>query len=178
MDRREPVSHHPLPELTRNALRTVAFGWLHEDWFAALKTGLAPAVEGEIDKLENEALARGWRGTVWKKPITIRDDPELTAWLAGLQARVLPSFQQLASGIAAAQNRPTGPQLAGVLRDFWARLEVEQRLQIWAEAETRARRGPAVLLRSSLRSWILPSMAWSPRWVGVVTPTLTQAIFF
>jgi ATP-dependent helicase/nuclease subunit B len=26
MDRREPVSHHPLPELTRSALRTVALG--------------------------------------------------------------------------------------------------------------------------------------------------------
>ncbi len=136
MDRREPVSHHPLPELTRNALRTVAFGWLHEDWFAALKTGLSPAVEGEIDKLENEALARGWRGTVWQKPIMIRDEPELTAWLAGLQARVLPSFQQLASGIAAAQNRPTGPQLAAALRDFWTLLQVQQRLQTWAEAET------------------------------------------
>ena len=136
MDRREPVSHHPLPELTRNALRTVAFGWAHEDWFAALKTGLAPAVEGEIDKLENEALARGWRGAVWQKPITIRDDPELTAWLAGLQARLLPPFQQLASEIGAAQNRPTGPQLAAALRGFWATLQVEQRLRTWAEAET------------------------------------------
>src|SRR5206468_6593259 len=28
MDRREPIAHHPLAELTRNALRTVTLGWL------------------------------------------------------------------------------------------------------------------------------------------------------
>jgi ATP-dependent helicase/nuclease subunit B len=50
LDRRESVSHHPLAELTRSALRTVAFGWQRDDWFAALKTGLAPPEEVEIDR--------------------------------------------------------------------------------------------------------------------------------
>ncbi|HYG33791.1 MAG TPA: hypothetical protein VEC99_03345, partial [Clostridia bacterium] len=45
LDRRESVSHHPLAELTRSALRTVAFQWPRDDWFAALKTGLVPAEE-------------------------------------------------------------------------------------------------------------------------------------
>src|SRR5262249_31049707 len=54
MDRRESVTHHPLAELTRSALRTVAFGWSREDWFAALKTGLMPISDEEIDQLENE----------------------------------------------------------------------------------------------------------------------------
>ena len=43
LDRRESVSHHPLAELSRNALRTVALSWASNDWFAALKTGLVPA---------------------------------------------------------------------------------------------------------------------------------------
>src|SRR5436190_21416758 len=101
MDQREPVSHHPLPELTRNALRTVVFGWFHDDWFAALKTGLLPASEREIDKIENEALARGWKGTTWHKPITIANQPELTDWLAAWHHRVLPPFQQLALALGA-----------------------------------------------------------------------------
>src|SRR6185436_4913961 len=66
LDRRESVSHHPLAELTRSALRTVQSGWRREDWFAALKTGLVPASDEQIDRLETEALARGWSGSVWK----------------------------------------------------------------------------------------------------------------
>ena len=42
LDRRESVAHHPLAELTRSALRTVAFDWRHDDWFAALKAGFSP----------------------------------------------------------------------------------------------------------------------------------------
>ena len=67
-------SHHPLAELSRNAMRTVVFSWARDDWFAALKTGLAPAAEAEIDRLENEALARGWKGLAWLEPIGIADE--------------------------------------------------------------------------------------------------------
>src|SRR5213079_1268478 len=63
LDRREPVAHHPLAELTRAALRTIVFNWRRQDWFCALKSGLVPASQSEIDRLENEALARGWEGT-------------------------------------------------------------------------------------------------------------------
>jgi ATP-dependent helicase/nuclease subunit B len=78
LDRREPVGHHALAELTRSALRTVALGWQHGDWFAALKTGLVPVDELEIDRLENEALARGWAGATWQKPIVVTADEQLT----------------------------------------------------------------------------------------------------
>src|SRR5207248_4501906 len=136
MDRREPVSHHPLAELTRNALRTITCGWKHEDWFAALKTGLLPIVDGEVDRLENEALARGWKGTIWQKPIVIRDDAQLTAWLAAVHHRLLPPFQRLIMGLASAQDRPTGPELAAALRQFWSALRIEEKLQEWAESES------------------------------------------
>ena len=62
LDRRESVAHHPLAELTRSALRTVAFDWPHDDWFAALKAGFSPWTKPEIDRLENAALEFGWRG--------------------------------------------------------------------------------------------------------------------
>jgi ATP-dependent helicase/nuclease subunit B len=77
LDRRESVAHHPLAELTRSALRTVAFDWPHDDWFAALKAGFSPVDEAEVDRLENEALARGWHGAKWREPVQIADNPEL-----------------------------------------------------------------------------------------------------
>ena len=68
LDRRESVAHHPLAELTRNALHTVAFDWQADDWFAALKSGFSPVAEAEIDRLENAALEFGWRGKKWREP--------------------------------------------------------------------------------------------------------------
>ncbi|HVV70584.1 MAG TPA: UvrD-helicase domain-containing protein, partial [Verrucomicrobiae bacterium] len=135
LDRRESVSHHPLAELTRSALRTVAYDWRQEDWFAALKTGLVPANEIDIDRLENEALARGWEGAAWQNPLEIHDDPELTRWLAGLLRRVLPAFQRLALDLAVARNKPNGCQLAAALRQFWAKLRIEETLENWAAME-------------------------------------------
>jgi ATP-dependent helicase/nuclease subunit B len=132
LDRRESVSHHPLAEVTRSALRTVTFGWARDDWFAALKTGLAPADEDEIDRLENEALARGWKGAAWQKAIVVADEPELTRWLAELHQRLLPPFHRLALALAVVQNKPTGAQLAAALREFWGELKVEQKLREWA----------------------------------------------
>ena len=50
LDRRESVAHHPLAELTRGALRTLAFDWRPDDWFAALKAGFSPVTEDKIDE--------------------------------------------------------------------------------------------------------------------------------
>ncbi len=147
LDRRESVSHHPLAELTRSALRTVAFQWQRDDWFAALKTGLVPATEDEIDQLENEALARGWQEAAWQEPVVINDQPELTARLAAMHRRLVPPFQRLARALAAHQNKPTGPQLAAALRELWQALSVEQQLEAW----TRCCSGPwiARVIRTS-----------------------------
>ena len=73
LDRRESVAHHPLAELTRSALRTVAFDWPHDDWFAALKAGFSGVEETEIDRLENAALEFGWRGKKWREPLPAGD---------------------------------------------------------------------------------------------------------
>lgn len=135
LDRRESVSHHPLAELTRSSLRTVVSQWRLENWFAALKTGLVPAQEEEIDRLENEALARGWQGAIWQKPISINNQPEMTRWLAELHRRLLPPFQRLALALETQHHKPTGPQLAGALRNLWEALGVEQRLELWAARE-------------------------------------------
>jgi ATP-dependent helicase/nuclease subunit B len=142
LDRRELVSHHPLAELTRNALRTVAFHWQRDDWFAALKTGLLGAEDKYIDELENEALARGWSGAAWHEPIRLKDIPkseeeqqrlaQLENRLEQLRTQIMPAFQRLGLLLGAEQNKPSGPKLAAAIREFWKISNVEERLEQWA----------------------------------------------
>ena len=135
LDRRESVAHHPLAELTRSALRTVAFDWPHDDWFAALKAGFSPVDEAEIDRLENEALARGWHGAKWREPLQIAENPELSKFLERLREIILPPFQNFAAQLARWKNKPTGAQLADALRGFWSEMKVEQTLERWSLAD-------------------------------------------
>ena len=144
LDRRESVAHHPLAELTRSAFRTVTFDWPHDDWFAALKSGFSPVDEAEIDRLENEALARGWHGAKWREPVQIADNPELEKFLARLREKTLPPFEQLAAQLARWKNKPTGAQLADALREFWSEMNVETTLERWSLA------GPGKLLNPSI----------------------------
>ncbi len=142
LDRRESVSHHPLAELTRSALRTVAFQWNHEDWFAALKTGFVCDRERDIDELENEALARGWKGAAWHQPIRIRDRAyseaeekrlrTLEIGLEKLRSEIVPPFERFELALAAQGRRPNGLQLAAAIRGFWDSLGVEAQLTQWA----------------------------------------------
>lgn len=147
LDRREPVTHHPLAELTRYALRMVAFGWQHDDWFGALKTGLVDADEAAIDRLENEALARGWRGRTWLAPLSLPAEAAWAARLERLRRRAAPPFKRLARGLGAGAaaagaadlfasaptGQPTGPELAQALRTLWADLGVEAQLAEWTQ---------------------------------------------
>ena len=127
LDRREPSAHHPLAELTRNALRVTAFDWRHEDWFGALKTGLISEDEEAIDRLENEALARGWKGETWTKPFPNEDGKMGIA--EQLRGRWVAPFLRLKENLThGGQLRPTGPQLAAALRGLWRQLQVEDSL--------------------------------------------------
>jgi len=192
LDRRESVSHHPLAELTRSALRTAAYSWAHDDWFAALKTGLVPAADGDIDRLENEALARGWKGNIWLKPLAIIDQPELTAWLENLRLKIVPPFKNLAMRMAQQNNQPNGAHLAEALREFWQALKVDEMLDKWSAEETDPR--PIHLtVWEQMRTWLdnvelafptetLPLREWLPileaglagLTVGVIPPALDQ----
>src|ERR1051326_320571 len=188
LDRRELVSHHPLAELTRSAIRTVAFHWQRDDWFAALKTGLVTADDKEIDELENEALARGWKGAAWHEPIRLKEIPkseqdrqrllELERRLEELRRQIMPAFQKLALTLGAEQNRPSGAKLAAALRDFWTTSNVEQRLQLWASAavsnsELRVPNSVHATVWSQMNAWLdniemafseerLPLREWLP----------------
>jgi ATP-dependent helicase/nuclease subunit B len=196
MDARESVAHHPLAELTRFALRTVTFNWRHDDWFGALKTGLAPGAETEIDWLENLALARGWEGNTWQEPISIPDNESLATRVEVLRQQLLPPFQALAKLTTAAVS---GKTLSASLRQFWHRLKIETTLERWsstpnpADRERHAQTHQTVL--TQMVSWLdnlefafatesLPLRDWLPiveaglagLTVGVVPPALDQVL--
>jgi hypothetical protein len=100
---------------------------------AALKAGFSPVDETEIDWLENEALARGWRGAKWHRALQIADNPNVARSLERLRLKLVPPFDELARRLASHQNQPTGAQLAEALRDLWGDLNVERVLQRWTD---------------------------------------------
>jgi ATP-dependent helicase/nuclease subunit B len=129
LDRRESVAHHPLAELTRSALRTVASDWRHDDWFAALKAGFSPVAETDIDRLENAALEFGWRGKKWREPLPDEN-------LERLRKKILPPFENFRAQLARSKHQPTGAQLAGALRESWSDLGAATTLEKWSVPET------------------------------------------
>ena len=196
LDRRESVAHHPLAELTRSALRTAAFDWPHDDWFAALKAGFSSVAESEIDRLENAALEFGWRGKKWREPL-----PAVDASLERLRQAVLPPFGNFAAQLARDQHQPTGGQLAGALRALWDELEVEETLEKWSlpdlEGSSPATRHPSLhsTVWEQMNLWLdnvalafsreaLPLRDWLPvleaglasLTVGVIPPALDEVL--
>jgi len=194
LDRRESIAHHPLAELTRSALRTVTFDWPHEDWFSALKAGFSTVAETQIDRLENESLARGWHGKKWREPIQINDNPSLTQWAEGLREIIMPPFEKFARRLAVNKSHPTGNQLAEALRQLWVALRVEDTLAQWSAAsvsETAIHR----TVREQMNAWLdnvelaftgeaLSLRDWLPildaglagLTVGVIPPALDQVL--
>ena len=195
LDRRESVSHHPLAELTRYALRTVAHGWRHADWFGALKTGLVTAREAEIDWLENAALENGWEGKFWQKPVATPDQP-LSERAEVIRQKIVFPFSALAQKTTAPLS---GEQLAAALREFWDSLAVAETLANWSAAAQSAIRNQQSTIHETvlaqLLNWLdnlarafpteaLPLREWLPilesglanLTVGVIPPTLDQVL--
>ena len=131
LDRRESVAHHPLAELTRSALRTVAGDWQNDDWFAALKAGFTQFPETDIDRLENMALEFGWRGKKWFEPLPDEHCERL-------RQRLLPPFEIFYSHLKRQKFAPTGVQLAEAIGELWDDLGVEAQLEKWSSPEAAA----------------------------------------
>jgi ATP-dependent helicase/nuclease subunit B len=194
LDRRESVAHHPLAELTRNALRTVANDWNNnEDWFAALKAGFSPVDEGKIDDLENRALEFGWRGKKWRESLPDEHCERL-------REIIFPPFEKFFAQFAKTGFKPDGAQLADALRELWNDLQVEATLERWSLAEEMsASRKPQAAIHATvweqMNAWLdnialafahepLPLRDWLPILeaglanlsVGVIPPSLDEVL--
>jgi ATP-dependent helicase/nuclease subunit B len=193
LDRRESVAHHPLAELTRNALRTVAFDWQVDDWFAALKSGFSPVIETEIDRLENAALEFGWRGKKWREPLPDESSERL-------RNIIFPPFESFRASLEKNNFKPNGAQLAEILRELWNDLKVGPALERWTLAEEKsADRRPQSAIHATvweqMNAWLdnlalafprepLPLRDWltileaglANLTVGVVPPSLDEVL--
>lgn len=197
IDRREPVSHHPLLELTRGALRLAAFDWLLDDWLAVLKTGLVTEDDWQIDVLENEALERGWSGNTWRQPFT--ELPELPGaeTLERFRKEFVPPFARFTDALRQHPNGPSGRDMGVALQQLWSDLGVMQTLDAWSASDDAGERPAAVHatiweqmqdwvddlalafsdLRLDLREWIaVVDAGFNNFTVGVVPPALDQVL--
>jgi ATP-dependent helicase/nuclease subunit B len=197
IDRREPVTHHPLPELTRSALRLAAFDWQLDDWVSLLKTGLVTEDESDIDALENEALERGWSGRIWQEPLTASRGAARLEPLERLRQQVVPPFVQFTAAIRQHTAGVSGTELANALDQLWSDLAVPQTLAKWSRSDDGEERDGAVhrtvweqmeawledlalafpVERLALREWIaVIDAGLSSFTVGVVPPALDQVL--
>lgn len=189
LDQREPVSHHPLAELTRCALRVAAYAWKAEDWFGALKSGLVHPDETRIDELENAALEKGWQETDWLNGLPANAEVH-----ERFRAELVPPFARFCQSVVAVP--PGGIKLANALRQLWDDLRVSQTLEQWS-LNTVERHAPAVHLTvwHQMHDWLdnlerafsqdaMPLREWLPiieaglagLSVGVIPPALDQVV--
>ena len=133
VDLRPAVGHHPFAEFNRNVLRTVAYGWSHEDWFATLKSGLGGGEKGLIDELENLALARGWSADFWQSGNREQQMKDLSPMLQQATERLLAPYRAF---VQICGQDPDGSALANALERLWDALRIPQALAAWTEEET------------------------------------------
>lgn len=193
IDRREPLAHHPLAELTRCAIRLGAFGWQHEDWFGALKTGLTPVEPGLADHLENEALAQGWTGSFWSR--AAKEIPPPLARFASELTGLLAAFHDFVVALHDAVDVET---LARSLRLLWEELRVFPTMESWSagdEVRTATSSQLHTSAREQIEGWLenlvrgfagekLPLVEWLPilesglasLTAGVIPPAQDQVL--
>ena len=197
IDRREPVAHHPLPELTRSVLRLAAFDWQLDDWLCVLKTGLLTEDDGALDDLENEALERGWSGKAWHQPFTAIEGLRYAEALERFRSRIVPPFLQFSNALCQNPAGCSGAELAAALHRLWHELGIMRTLDDWS-AVTDGSDQPSALhatvweqmqdwvgdlglafadQRLELREWIaVVDAGLSSFTVGVVPPALDQVL--
>ncbi|MBM4024172.1 MAG: hypothetical protein FJ280_02045 [Planctomycetes bacterium] len=105
IDKRKPLSQHPVIELLCAALQAVTGGFAHSDVFAYLKTDLVPVKSSDVDMLENYCLAFGVDGRDWTGAMPA---PGLANKGNGPEARSTAAAENTASAIVSGEGQSVG----------------------------------------------------------------------
>lgn len=191
IDQRASVAHHPLAELIRGALRSIAFGWKQQDVIAMIKSGFFGLATDQVDMFENGILANGWEGEDWSKRFATRAEK------ARYDSARYELFREIVTEPIAGLGRQLGGNfdgrgLAMAVREFLAGLKVEPRLMGWAS-------GPQGQVQATvweqIDQWLqnvergfagvsMPLLDWMPvveaglasLTVGLIPPALDQVL--
>ena len=128
------ITKKAVPRMLLAALRCVSDGYLYEDMFSYLKTGLTDLSPEECDRLENYVILRNIRGggwnTVWQETprgfsgeLTDEDQRALRE-LNGLRQRVIAPLERLKFGM---QQAGTGRDYAEALYAFLLEIRADEK---------------------------------------------------
>ncbi len=127
MDEKRSIMEHPVIELILSALQCIRRGYLYEDVFRLLKTGLTDLSRGEIEELENYALQFGVKRDRWFKEF---DKPE-GARLEALNKSRLSLIKPLKRLQGKLQGDRTVAEMTKAVFVFMQDLNIEDKLEEW-----------------------------------------------
>ncbi len=145
IDRRRPITNHPLVELLRCAVSLAKDNFRQADWLAWLKTGLTDLPPEDNFILENYVLTHGIDRDDFSHPwlwaasesgeSTPLAAPDATARAVLEQANLIRNkvHQHLVAWLAVAQGQTSPGQKIQALRNLLGTLQVRRTLQAWME---------------------------------------------
>ncbi len=149
IDRRRPITHHPLVELLRCAVNLVKDNFRQIDWLALLKTGLADLPAEDPFILENYLLTRGIdrddfsRPWMWTAPEPDENGPIVAPSAADLAALDRANairhkvHNHLAAWFTTARAQTSHARKIHALRSLLTTLQVRSTLLTWIENASR-----------------------------------------
>ena len=160
VDRRQPVSHHPLVELMRALCLLGAQDFSREAVSLLIKTGLVPIEDHRLDALENFVIAYGISGSAlwtrrewgyWDQPTGKSGPKALSKQQQARIRRLNETRRQLLralgpwADLCTGRVRQTGSAWVSALEEVLSSLGVRQRLEAWRiEAEEDGRPAEAM----------------------------------
>jgi ATP-dependent helicase/nuclease subunit B len=129
MDQKKDIMDNPIIEFILASLHCVERGYLYEDIFRCLKTGLGVLDDESCEKLENYVLANGIRGNRWKEAFSWGEEnqlEELNQW----REKVISPLEEMKTALSEQGN------FAGITRalyDYLEKQKVQEKLQDWIE---------------------------------------------
>jgi ATP-dependent helicase/nuclease subunit B len=145
IDKRKPLSRHPVIELLGAALAAVTEGFGRDDVFAYLKTDLAPLNRDQVDMLENYCLAFGLDSRDWTDSTSWRFQGEGGSFdeeqIGAIRDRAVMPLLELREGLCPDDDGAktlTASDFVTAIFTFLDHLDVRSKVARWIEEARQA----------------------------------------